>query len=287
MPHPSVSAICELYGQPTTATTIDWPAVVSEQHCPYLRRKCLKVRKSEPDQTIGTCSVRYGRERRSVIICPYRMLERNQVFLDCVHLLSRHEPGNELHVVPEITVPGGSVDYVLVSARRRRVEDFVGVEFQTLDTTGTIWPERQRFLEAVGMPVGEAVTETGRSFGMNWKMTAKTALVQLNHKIGTFEDLNRHLVLAVQDCLFTYMSESFRFAHLRPARPGDSMHFHTYSHAPAGDARFRIEMSDRLSTDADGVATCLGLQADPRVELAEIVAALEAKLEDETLLALA
>src|SRR5690606_10262318 len=75
--------------------------------------------------------------------CPFRLLERRQVFMDCLHLLTRHQPGNELHVVPEVSVPGGSLDYVLVSARAGRVKDFVGIEFQTLDTTPTRRPERR------------------------------------------------------------------------------------------------------------------------------------------------
>ena len=49
-----------------------------------------------------------------------------------------HEPGNELHTVPEVSVPGGSVDYFLASVRDGKVKDFVGIELQTLDTTGTV-----------------------------------------------------------------------------------------------------------------------------------------------------
>ena len=58
--------------------------------------------------------------------------------MDCLQLLTLHEPGNELHVVSEINLPGGSVDYFLVSAARGKVRDFVGVELQALDTTGTV-----------------------------------------------------------------------------------------------------------------------------------------------------
>ncbi|MCG5062090.1 MAG: hypothetical protein KA714_30035 [Limnoraphis sp. WC205] len=74
-----------------------------------MARKCLKNRKSEPDITIGTCTVSYGREARNIIICPFRLLERSQIFMDCIHLLTLHEPGNEVRIVPEISVPGGSL----------------------------------------------------------------------------------------------------------------------------------------------------------------------------------
>jgi hypothetical protein len=94
-----MSALVELFGNPTTDQTgIGWKTVVSKQWCPYLDRKCLKVRKSQPDVSIGSCSVFYGRKKRPIIICPYRLLERRQIFTDCLHLLSLHEPGNELHI---------------------------------------------------------------------------------------------------------------------------------------------------------------------------------------------
>jgi hypothetical protein len=105
---------------------------------PLLGKRCYKVRKSDPDTSIGSCSVLYGRPPEPIIICPTRLIERRQIFTDCFHLLTTHEPGNELHIVPEVSIPGGSVDYFLVSAKGGKVKDFVGIELQTLDTTGTV-----------------------------------------------------------------------------------------------------------------------------------------------------
>ena len=204
--------------------------------------------------------------------------------LDCLHLLSGHEPGNELHVVPEVSIPGGSVDYFLSSVHDNKVVDFVGLELQTMDTTGTVWPARQRFLERVD-PAGRVSEERApyRTYGMNWKMTAKTILVQLHHKIQTFAAINRRLVLVTQDHLLNYLKGNFEFSHVVRARLHDSMHFHAYSFGES-DAVFRIKLDQRLSTDADGVAACLGLKAEPKVNLAEIVSQLERKLSADTLL---
>jgi hypothetical protein len=123
--------ITELFGHAAAADSpLNRSKIAAEQQCPYLSRKCLKNRKSQPGTAIGTCTVRYGSDDESVIICPYRMLERRQVFTDCLHLLTSHQPGNELHVVGEVAIPGGSVDYFLVSAEKRKAMDFVGIEFQ-------------------------------------------------------------------------------------------------------------------------------------------------------------
>lgn len=279
-----MNRVLEFYGESTRAgKQPDWVRIASAEYCKFLDRKCIKVRKSEPDKTIGTCSVEHGRERLGIVICPHRLLERNQIFTDCVHLLALHEPGNTLHVVSEVTVPGGSVDYFLVSARGRSVKDFVGIELQTLDTTGTVWPERQSLLREKGVPYGEQ-NPSDKSFGMNWKMTAKTILVQLHHKVETFESVNKHLVLVVQDRLLDYMRQSFDFSHLEAPKLGNSMHIHTYGLESDQSGHFHIDLRERFSTDARGVAQSLGLQQEARVELEEIIALLESKISEDTVL---
>jgi len=95
--------------------------VLTAQHCGYLNKKCIKVRKSEPSISIGTCTVQYGNENQQVIICPHRLIEKRQIFIDCIHLLTLHEPGNEIHVISEVSIQGGSVDYFLASVRDKKV----------------------------------------------------------------------------------------------------------------------------------------------------------------------
>ena len=100
-----VTDVLELFGESTTKV-MDWQPLVDRQQCPFLGRKCIKVRKSAPDTSIGTCSVAHGRRKQPMVICPFRLLERRKIFVDCLHLLS-HEPGHELHVIPEVAVPNG------------------------------------------------------------------------------------------------------------------------------------------------------------------------------------
>lgn len=276
--------IAELFAEDTRSKR-KWADIVGGQYCTYLSRRCLKIRKSQPEVSIGTCSVCYGVERTPIIICPYRLLENNQIFTDCLHLLSLHEPGNQYHVVSEVALPGGSVDYFLISAKGARVKDFLGIELQTLDTTGTVWPERQRFLQSRGLRVAEGDVNAVRPFGMNWKMTAKTTLVQLHHKVETVENLGKHLVLVIQEPLLAYMRRQFSFGHVGAARVGDPMHFHSYSFGVRG-GRLALDLSERLSTDSAGVAASLGLEVESNVPMEEMVAQLEAKISGRTLLRL-
>ena len=279
-----MSAVVELFGRSSAKEGEDWKKIVEEQECPFLGKRCYKVRKSDPETSIGSCTVLYGRAAEPVLICPTRLIERRQIFTDCLHLLTTHEPGNELHIVSEVAVPGGSVDYFLVSAQGGKVKDFVGIELQTLDTTGTVWPERQRLLKELGVPRNDDSETSSKPFGMNWKMTAKTILVQMHHKIQTFEHVNRRLVLVTQDRLLEYMTHEFNFGHLKnPAAIGDSTHLHAYKMEVQEDKSYQLILKSRLSTDAEGIATCLGLQAEARVELEEIIRALQVKISPATL----
>lgn len=278
-----MSRIVELFGKDIGAASTDWQFAIDSQTCPFLEKRCYKVRKSDPGTAIGTCVVLYGKPPQPVIICPTRLIDRRQIFIDCFHLLTTHEPGNELHIVPEVSIPGGNVDYFMVSAKNGKVKDFVGIELQTLDTTGSVWPERQRLLKELGIPRADNAEVLDKTYGMNWKMTAKTILVQMHHKAQTFEHVNKKLVLVIQDRLLDYMSREFKFEHLKnPAALGDSVHLHAYHMAHGEAENFRLSLATRLSTDADGIGTCLGLQAEARVELTQIIAALQAKISPAT-----
>ena len=276
--------VVELFGIPTIAENTDWSSVVENQHCPFIERNCWKIRKSQPGVAIGTCAVTYGvRNPKDIVICPDRMLGNGMIFLDCIHLLRLHEPGNELHKLSQVEIPGGNVDFFLVSVREDKVVDFVGIEVQTLDTTGTVWPVRQSFLRSSGVQELDDF-DSSKTFGMNWKMTAKTILVQLHHKIETFEGLGKHLVLAMQDVLLLYMKREFNFGHIDAAKLGHSLHFHSYSFKKSEDKRHSLQLSSRHSTDAQGMAIALGLQATANVKLQEILVKLEDKISSETLL---
>ncbi|MCL2364191.1 MAG: hypothetical protein FWC71_05960 [Defluviitaleaceae bacterium] len=276
-----MSKVKELFGQYTKRDDVDWGTVLCEQCCPYTEKKCFKVRKSNPGISIDVCTVNYSKYNE-VMICPHRLLERRQIFTDCVHLLTLHEPGNELHLIPEVSVPGGSVDYFLMSVRNEKVVDFVGIELQTLDTTGSLWSERTSLIRDEGLPVNDEDLQN-KTFGMNWKMSVKTILIQIHHKINTFEHLGKHLVLVVQECFRDYMAREFNFSHINQAKQGDSFHIHSYRLDEVNNNALRLLFNNRTSTDSNGIALCLGLQAEAKVELETLIKHLEAKISIKTL----
>lgn len=270
-----MSKISELFGMDCNNPSQEFRSAITSQICPYTQRICTKMRKSEPEVKIGTCSVKY--QNQDVIICPSRLLEHQQIFVDCLHLLTMHEPGNELYLIPEVQIPGGYVDYFLVSAKDRKVMDFVGIELQTMDTTGTVWPERQKFLNELGIPVEPNDLHSQKSFGMNWKMTLKTILIQMHHKSETFEHVNKHLVLIIQQPLYEHMRTDFKFDEIEGVRLGDPVHIHSYRFE-RNENKLELALQTRVSTDSNGIANCLGLNGKNKIELEDLISILELKL---------
>lgn len=276
-------SVVELFGLDATDTSQPWSTVLGDQECPFTHKRCYKVRKSAPEISIGTCTVSFGKPPAPILICPSRLLDRGQIFTDCLHLLTLHEPGNELHLVPEVKIPGGNVDYFLVSTKNDRVVDFVGIELQTLDTTGSVWPERQRVVERLGIETNDPAVNTTKAFGMNWKMTAKTILVQMHHKASTFEHVNRKLVLVIQNEFLGYMRGEFKFDHFHePATISDTVHMHAYGLKDPVAGHRALALASRISTDVVGIGEALDVQAETRVEFEAIVEALEAKISADT-----
>lgn len=276
------SKIIELYGHYTKDDSLPWKEIITLQEDRYTKKKSHKIRKSDPTQTIGTTVVQYGRENKNIIIDPTRFYEDGKVFLDALHLLEKHEPGNEIHVIPEVQIPGGNVDFIMASVKENIVVDFVGIELQALDTTGSVWGERQLFLAEKGMIAPDDVIST--KYGMNWKMTAKTILIQLHHKIITFEHVNKHLVLVAQDYLFEYMDKNFDFNMFNDAKAADSLHFHSYKYnVDDANKKTSIQLTNRTSSDSIGMANALGLKNEAKVELDQIIRILQSKISSNTL----
>lgn len=241
---------------------------LQREECPFLHRRCIKQRKSDNKQTIGACIVGY-KNQSSLVICPHRFLQSHTIFLDCISLL---EAKGRYFVVPEIAIPGGSVDYFLLVKRGGEIVDYLGIEIQSLDTTGSggIWSARE--------DVRQGRLSKSYSYGINWKMSAKTILIQMSHKAGTFEDLGKKLVLVVQDEFLEYIKRNFAAGHLRRADDSDPVRIHGYECVAFGDA-LSITQKRAMSTSASGVDKMLKLGASHSVSDEEMKKKIESRMD--------
>ncbi len=273
--------VLELYTKSASQWLAHRPGIklLRSQRCDYLERRCLKMRKSNPEVTLGTCTV--GFKGDAVIICPYRFLQGMQIFRDALPLLDKHEQGNQVHVVSEVEIPGGNVDFFVVSTKDGEIRDYLALEVQTLDTTGTVWPARQDFIIANVEASAEA--RVG-SYGMNWKMTAKTTLLQIHHKAKTLDHLGKKIVLVVQDCLYRYISAEFNISEVQAANRSDNVHFHIYGLNQQAEGSFSLSLADSYSTTPHGIELMLGTSRKVEISDDELKTKIGAKISGRTLL---
>lgn len=257
----------EFYGHLVSeAAVVELASVFASESCPFLRSKCVKIRKSNSSQSIGACSVLY--KGSSHIVCPHRFIQRNQIFLDCVRYLA---PNLQYYIVPEITMPGGNIDYCVVATNSGGdIIDFVGVEIQALDTTqsGAIWSAREDILQGS--------LKSSYNYGINWKMSAKTILMQLHHKAASFQAMNKKLVLVIQREFYEYMQGAFQTRHLSDADDNDTMQFHIYNNVMLG-LEYQLVIDTRKSTDVEGVERLLKLGVESDILEPEVVERIKSK----------
>jgi hypothetical protein len=226
----------------------------------------VKQRKSKASQTIGSCIV--GCQDQPLIICPHRFLTGNQIFHDAIPLLVA---GLEYAVLSEIAMPGGSVDYFLIGMDTGTVKDYSGIEIQSLDTTdsGAIWQARDDALQ------GAMLDSYG--YGINWKMSAKTILMQLHHKALAFEALHKKLILVLQQTFFEYMCREFQTDHIHDAAETDAVHFHMYDMSLQNGA-LDLHLVGRKSTDILGIERMLTLGRAAEIMEEDVLARIQGKM---------
>jgi len=245
----------ELYGYRTVPPTTGALAAKAHEQCPFLGRKCRKCRKSDPSQSIGTCVV--GAGGRPQVSCPSRFLDEGGIFTDVAHLLGGGD--GAIWAVPEVNLPEfGSIDFMVVRGHEHEVKDFVGLEIQALDTTGSTFQGREDFY------AGQMAERY--KYGINWKMTAKLVLVQTAHKAPVFGAWGKKLVWILQDTLLEYLQGAFDFSGFHDEDPADTVLWYAYS-LDAGADRFQLRPTTRLSGNLGAVTSAMGAKAAAGQEL--------------------
>ena len=255
---------------------------LKDQTCPYMKgAQCYKTRKSDPNTAIGTCSLCFDNLQQPILICPEPFTQDGKIFNDCLQFISGSIAGSDLYLVPEVATSVGRIDYVLTAVRNGQPVDFVAIELQTLDTTGSIWNSRQELLLKHGYDVNEGSARSSAA-SLNWRMTAKTILAQLLQKSQLFAQMNRNLVLVCQTPLFDYMRKNFNFEGVREADKSDVLHFHMYDYL-SGDSGMSLRLSSMRSASLEVVESIMGLQKNNNQKLHEINTTLAGRLRPEYL----
>jgi len=159
---------------------------------------------------MGVCSVQYNNQ--IVAICPRRFLQDGIVFKD----IADHYFGtrNDLLVFSEVGLRGlGSFDFVIVKHKplSNDIEDFVAVEFQTDQTTGT-----GKLVQALEDYLREGTFE-GRAygFGLNTYDTLKRAFTQILNKGIVLEQWQQKVYWVFQEPVYQNYTSRYNLGEMR------------------------------------------------------------------------
>lgn len=195
----------EVFGYPVKETPAEGEEAQERFWCPFLDEQCWKQSQGV-SHPFGVCSVRYDDE--AVAVCPSRLWQDRVVFKD----VARHCFGSldNLLVFSEVDVHGiGRLDHVIVKHKplSSDVEDFVGVEMQTVDTTSTggLVEAFRRYM------AGEDISGENFTFGMNWANVWKRAFIQALMEGVVFEHWGKRLYYVAQEPAYRKLMARYSF----------------------------------------------------------------------------
>lgn len=176
--------------------------------CPFLRVRCPKPsqhRDFDRNIPFGACSIWHrGRgmsEAQPHVICPVRFTQDQHIFQDASQLLKAKE-GDEIVIIPELSLPMGRIDYILAQydPTARNVLDFIVLEVMACSTTTT-----GHVLRSFHDILQGRKTAIRLNYGINFRQVISRMMVQVLAKAYACERWGKRMVWAVQDVLYRYM----------------------------------------------------------------------------------
>ncbi|MDE0105227.1 MAG: NotI family restriction endonuclease [Bryobacterales bacterium] len=202
----------EVLGQPATASFSSQTVVGSDPasspfHCPFIDARCVKRSTSLRDEPYPICSIRrkVDNQMKYICVCPKRFHA-----VDFIDDVIRHcwpgKPPTNPRVASEVKLKGfGTVDFVIADiAQGGEISNFLSVELQAVDITGSVMPAYTALREAKKL-------KRRPTFGLNLANVYKRYVTQLIRKGYTCHRWKTKIVAVMQDVLFDYICEFAEF----------------------------------------------------------------------------
>lgn len=200
--------ICEILGQPASEMT---NPTNEEYLCPYRNSVCTK-RSHSFQGPFPVCSVfrqRRGEEKVPVAVCPRRLYAAD-IYNDVIkHVWAGAKPSHPI-VVHEIKMGDvGNVDMVIADLDDdgTHVKNFVSVELQAIDITGTYEP-------AYTSIVLNTPLDTRPTYNFNYKNVQKRFITQLIDKGFFHHHWGTKIIAVVQDIVYDQLKQKINFPEL-------------------------------------------------------------------------
>jgi hypothetical protein len=251
LPVDPYSIVCEILGLP--AWEMRDPVSVGYE-CPFINSVCTK-RSQRLEGPYPVCTVYrgHGSSREPVIVCPKRFYEAD-LFSDVIrHCWGGEPPANPVFVHEVKMGEFGMVDFVVAdldtSSGERRVKEFVSVEIQAVDITGSCEPAYTVIV--LGQPLQRRPT-----YGFNYANVRKRYISQLIAKGFFHHHWGTRIVAVVQDIIYNSLRSSLMFSEARLEESNILfMRYKMVSALANGSERFRLSFDGVVGTTHSALMT--------------------------------
>jgi hypothetical protein len=213
-------------------------------------------------------------------LCPRRFLDGHAVFTD----IAKHHfsTTSDILVFSEIRLKDiGSFDFVMVKHKpmSTEIEDFVAIEFQTGQTTGT--GELVQGLK--DFVAGKSIVYQSYRFGLNMYDIWKRTFTQILTKGVIMESWRKKIYWVVQEPVYKNFEARYSL-HRLSYKPQHSTVFALYDLKPAKD-RFDMVASRKTSASMDQLFSAF--RNNPNIPSVDtFLASLKGKIENEAQISL-
>jgi hypothetical protein len=236
MQYRPTSVIGEILGKPAEFQRN--PASLGYQ-CPFINSPCTK-RSQRMSGPYPVCSVFHGsHERRKLMCdCPKRFFQASfaqKVIETCWPGVPPENPV----IVHEIKMESfGNVDFVIadLDLGRTHVKQFISVELQAVDITGTVEPAYQSVINH------DELAEKDFNYGMNRANVRKRYITQLINKGFFHHHWQSKIVAVIQEALYTNLRLAINFDELDPKSEASNIVFMLYDFTRQDGEDYYYEM---------------------------------------------
>lgn len=167
--------------------------------CPFLKVRCTKKGHSGTRIPLGYCSVKRDVPSGAIITCPNRLYGAYEIFRRPIVETFGATKAVRLKAEQGGLHPDFTMDWVVVRTDRgMTVTDFFGVEVQTIDITGTVYPAFDAYMKG-------RTRWRRKNYGINWANVWKRLIPQVLAKGQVYKHLGKKLYVIIQDSLLTYV----------------------------------------------------------------------------------
>lgn len=195
--------------------------VGAEYLCPYMNGQCNK-QSHVLSGPYPVCSIRRKTNPALIAVCPKRFLEADLLKDVLEHCWPGDKPKNP-RLAHEVSMEKfGKVDLVVadVDEATNSIREFVSVELQAVDITGSVEPAYSALLNSEKM--------VNVSYGVNWANVRKRYIDQLITKSNYHRLWGTRMIAVMQTPLFDYLRAHMHFDELAPDAHGIDVAFLLY-----------------------------------------------------------